>query len=325
MPSQPDQFVHTSAPPPHPERGRALFRTHPEAKRLVGPNPASFLVTLFVVTLQTGLAFLLRGQPWWLVLIVAYLFGALANHSLFVLIHEYGHNLVFRSAWANLVGGIITDLPNIVPSSVSFRIYHGMHHAYFGDPRLDPDIPTLWEARLVGNGTVRKAIWLFLFPFVQALRPLKLPDVKFATPWTIASWGAAIAYNVAIFYLFGPVALLYLFASFYFSIGFHPVGARWIQEHYLVAPPQETYSYYGPLNVIQLNIGYHNEHHDVPTVAWNRLPALKRMAPEFYEPLVAHRSWLRLIWRFLTDKNLSPWSRVVHDSRGSAPVTAGAA
>jgi len=322
MPTQPDHFVHTSAPAPHVERGRTLFRTHPEAKQLLGPNPASFLVIVFVVTLQTGIAFLLRAQPWWLVMIAAYAFGAFANHSLFVLIHECGHNLVFRSAWANLVAGIVTDLPNIIPSSVSFRIYHGMHHAYMGDPRLDPDIPTLWEARLVGNASVRKAVWLFFFPVFQALRPLKLPDVKFATPWTFASWGAAIAYDAAIVHFFGPIALLYLGASFFFSVGFHPVGARWIQEHFLVAPPQETYSYYGPLNTIQLNIGYHNEHHDAPTVAWNRLPALKRMAPELYDPLVFHKSWSRLFWRFLTDKNLSPWSRVVHDSRVGTPVVA---
>ena len=59
--------------------------------------------------------------------------------------------------------------------------------------------------------------------------------------------------------------------SFVFSIGLHPVGARWIQEHYLIAPPQETYSYYGPLNKVAFNVGYHNEHHDFSFVPWNNL------------------------------------------------------
>ena len=53
----------------------------------------------------------------------------------------------------------------------------------------------------------------------------------------------------------------------FFSIGGAPLGARWIQEHYLTFPgDQETFSYYGPMNVLALNVGYHNEHHDLMRV-----------------------------------------------------------
>ena len=48
------------------------------------------------------------------------------------------------------------------------------------------------------------------------------------------------------------------------------MGARWIQEHYLTHGEQETYSYYGPLNTVAFNVGFHNEHHDFPSVPWNR-------------------------------------------------------
>ena len=315
-------FVHSEAPEPHRERGRRLYRDHPEARTLTGPNPASFFLILFVVGLQTGIAFLLREQPWWAALLAAYVVGAFANHALFVLIHETSHNLVFRSTSANIVAGIVADLPNLFPISVSFRLYHLKHHVFQGDYRLDADIPSRWEARLVGNGFVRKAVWLFLFPVFQMLRPLRLREIRFATPWTFVSWATAISYVAAIVVFFGPVAVLYLAASFFFSVGFHPLGARWIQEHYLVAPPQETYSYYGPANVVALNVGYHNEHHDVPSVAWNRLPALRRTAPELYDSLVSHASWTRLFWRFLTDRNLSLWSRVVRENRGGVPVAA---
>lgn len=315
-------FTYSDAPEPHRERGRRLFRDHPEARALAGPNPASFLLILLVVGEQTGIAFFLRGQPWWAALLTAYVVGAFANHAAWVLIHECCHNLVFRSARANIAAGIVADLPNVVPASVSFRIYHLKHHVFQGDYRLDADLPSRWEARLVGNGFLRKAIWLFLFPVFQVLRPLRLPEIRFASPWTFVNWGAAIAYDAAVFFLLGPVALLYLAASFFFSVGLHPLGARWIQEHYLVAPPQETYSYYGPANVVALNVGYHNEHHDAPAVAWNRLPAVRRAAPELYDALVSHSSWTRLLWRFLTDRNLSLWSRAVRENRGGVPVAA---
>ncbi|HEX7573170.1 MAG TPA: fatty acid desaturase, partial [Bacteroidota bacterium] len=121
---------------------------------------------------------------------------------------------------------------------------------------------------------------------------------------------------------FGPGALLYLGLSFFFSIGLHPLGARWIQEHYLTSPPQETYSYYGPLNSVALNVGFHNEHHDLPSVPWNKLPRMKEMAPEWYDKLVSHRSWSKLLWRFLADPDISLFSRMVRKNRGDVPVTA---
>jgi len=102
----------------------------------------------------------------------------------------------------------------------------------------------------------------------------------------------------------------------------HPLGARWIQEHYLTLDVhQETYSYYGPLNAVAFNVGFHNEHHDFPSIPWNRLPQLKKRASSFYDTLQSHRSWTRLFFRFLFDKNVSLYGRILRKERNAVRLT----
>jgi sphingolipid delta-4 desaturase len=75
-------------------------------------------------------------------------------------------------------------------------------------------------------------------------------------------------------------------------------------------------------------MGYHNEHHDLPSIPWNNLPKLRAMAPEFYQNLKYHSSWSRLVLQFIFDKRYSLFSRVErmkksHDSgsRAAAQTT----
>lgn len=73
---------------------------------------------------------------------------------------------------------------------------------------------------------------------------------------------------------------------------------------------QETWSYYGPLNILAYNVGYHNEHHDFPSIPWTRLPALKAIAGDFYDVLPVHTSWPMVTFNFIFDKKIGMWSRV---------------
>jgi sphingolipid delta-4 desaturase len=57
-------------------------------------------------------------------------------------------------------------------------------------------------------------------------------------------------------------------------------------------------------------MGYHNEHHDLPSIPWNNLPKLRAMAPEFYNNLKYHSSWSRLLFQFIFDRRYSLYSRV---------------
>ena len=124
---------------------------------------------------------------------------------------------------------------------------------------------------------------------------------------------------------FGANALLYLFLSFWFSVGgLHPLSARWLQEHFAFGPDQGTFDYYGPLNTLALNIGYHNEHHDFHEIPWARLPQLRAMAPEFYDNLGCHRSWVALLVTFIFDPrySLNTRSENVENAAHAADVAA---
>lgn len=316
-------FNHSHSEEPHIQRTKDIIKKYPQIKELMGKNPNTFFWAIGVVVFQIAIGCFLSitGQPWWVALIAAYCVGAFANHALFVLIHEFTHNMVFKGRVSNLWGGIICDLPNAFPSSVSFRKYHLKHHAFQGHYDIDADLPSRWEAKLIGSNFIGKSIWLLFFPIFQALRPPRLKQIKFASKWVWINILTVIAFDIIVYFTLGLTPLIYFICSFFFSVGLHPLGARWIQEHFLVAPPQETYSYYGPLNKLAFNVGYHNEHHDFSYVPWNKLPKIREIAPEYYNTLVYHESWTKLLFQWLFDKELSLFSRVLRKDKGGVKLS----
>jgi sphingolipid delta-4 desaturase len=311
------EFHRSLADAPHPARAKAILKAHPQVRTLIGRNPWTGAIILGVVALQTAIAGAmgyLGLDYWWVALIVAYGVGAFTNHAMYVAIHDATHNLIFRNRTLNKFAALTADLPNVVPGAVGFGICHLQHHVHLGDDVHDTDVASEWEARLIGNRWYMKAFWLAFFPIFQVARTGRLQNVTVINQWTLISAAMAAVYDVAIILLFGWNGLFYLFASFVFSIGLHPLGARWIQEHHSFEGKQETFDYYGPFNRIALNIGYHNEHHDFPSIPWNRLPQVRAMAPQFYDTLKWRSSWTKLILEFIFDKRYSLYSRVTRTS-----------
>ncbi len=317
---QTDNFHKSQIDQPHPQRTKEIMRAHPEVRTLIGRNPWTAAIMLFILSLQVGMAYVmgrvLPAEYWWVAPIAAWCIGAFANHTMYVIIHEATHNLVFMSRTANRWVAMMADLPNLVPGSMGFVVFHLKHHAHQGDYDQDADMANDWEARLIGNTAIGKALWLLFFPVFQVTRPARLKSINMWSKWTWINLGMAIVFDVAITYFCGWVGLLYLVCSFFFSIGLHPVGGRWIQEHYTFEGGQETFSYYGPINIIALNVGYHNEHHDFPSIPWNNLPKLRAMAPEYYDNLKYHTSWAAIWWQFITDSRFSLFSRVERVGQG---------
>jgi len=307
-------FAQSDTPSPHRERAKQIRAAHPEVRALFQRNSWSALWTVLLVAAQLalGIGLTVLSAPWWAILIVAYVLGAFANHALFVLMHDYTHNLVFRKTNANRLGSIFANIAIVFPAAIGFRNYHLLHHKYLGIRGLDADLPTPTEARWVGDSWWRKTLWLGMFWAIQALqRPTTVRKIRTVDGWVVVNAVAMIAAMAPIVWFFGWWPVAYLFLSTAFSLGVHPVGARWIQEHYVFREGQETYSYYGPLNKLSFNMGYHNEHHDFPQVPWSLLPAIRALAPEFYNPLYHHRSWTRLLFHVLFSRKFRLHSRIV--------------
>jgi sphingolipid delta-4 desaturase len=315
-------FIHVERAEPHRARTKEILKEFPDMRKLIGKNPTTFYAIVGLVAFQIVMSWLVSDQSWWIVLGAAYILGAFADHALFVMIHECAHKLIFKKPNANRLAGILANIPLIFASSVSFETYHIKHHSFQGVHELDGDLPNYWEAKLINNIFIGKVIWLLFYPFFQLFRLSRLKEINPFNKWVGLNWLVQIICITAITVLFGWKALAFLVLSFFFSVGLHPLGARWIQEHYLTSGgEQETYSYYGAFNKVAFNVGYHNEHHDFPSVPWNRLPEIRKEAPAFYNTLSYHTSWTKLFLRFLFDKEISLFSRIVRANRGKVLLT----
>ena len=289
-----------------------MLAAHPELRLLAGPEPHTAIWVAVLVGAQLALAVAVGNQPWYVWLPVAYLLGATIDHALWALIHETAHNLVFRWRTANRLVAIGANLPLVLPGAIPFCKYHLLHHRHMGDMELDAGIPGPDESRVIGRSSVRKGLWLAGTFLVQGvIRPKRMKRIPMIDGWTTVNVVVQIACMAVFAALAGRGPFIYLLASSILAIGFHPLGARWIQEHFALVPGQETYSYYGPLNRVSFNVGYHNEHHDLVTVPWSRLPLVRRTAPEFYEHMHAYYSWTELFVRFLRDRNITLFDYVI--------------
>ncbi|KAK5116685.1 hypothetical protein LTR62_007359 [Meristemomyces frigidus] len=331
-----DKFFWTYTEEPHRSRRQAIIKAHPEVLKLCGPEPLTTPLVLAVVSLQIFCAYALRHSAFfsWPFFLTAYLIGATANQNLFLAIHEITHNLAFKSPLANRLLAIVANLPIGIPYSASFRPYHLTHHKSLGVEGLDTDLPTALEAWFL-DSVAGKAFFATFQILFYALRPMfvyKLP----LTLIHAANILAQVAFDYTLVHYCGGRSLGYLILSSFLAGSLHPCAGHFIAEHYvfpqqkstqhsrksntklqpttrtapLVAAPEETYSYYGPLNYLTYNVGLHNEHHDFPAIPWTRLWKLNAIANEFYAELPCHHSWVGVTWDFIFEQNVGLWCRV---------------
>ena len=153
----------------------------------------------------------------------------------------------------------------VFPFAVTFRGYHQEHHKYQGVDGVDTDIPCDFECKFV-QGTGSKTVWATCQILAYALRPC-IVRMQTITKWHVFNIISQLAFDAVMLKCCGVQPFIFNVLSIFLAGGLHPCAGHFISEHYVFphkSGEQETYSYYGILNRLTWNVGYHNEHHDFP-------------------------------------------------------------
>lgn len=308
-------FIWATDKEPHAERRKVILKAHPEIKELMRYDPNTKLIALILMLLQIVTAFNLRnhdylgGQGTAVFWLASYLIGGSINQILLLICHEASHNLCFKSYTANKMFGLFVNLPMVIPFYVLFKFYHTEHHKSQGKDGVDTDIPTNLEAKLLSS-TPGKWFFMFFHMWFYALRPVCIKRAP-VTSWLIFNYILQINATLLVYQTMGLSSVVYLLASLHFAGSIHPLAFHFIGEHYVFDEKNETYSYYGLLNKISMNVGFHNEHHDFPSVPWSNLPKIYEYAKnDFYSKLPSHSSYSGMLWKFLTTPEVTLFNRV---------------
>lgn len=327
----------------HRSRREKILAAHPEVAKLNGRNSYTPVINLGLIALQSYFAIALERYPWWAAMIVAYLFGGWVEGVIFTSCHEYCHNLGPKNrTWTQILltlGSICT--PNNWGNM--FRHFHMSHHINqgshdkneYGD-LLDNEhlILKSWNTVATEKPTskiffgIKKILKLhsnilqFWLPRIL-VRPVQ--NVYFCLKSLFAGQmprafmrhqvietSSKVLFFSMIFYFGGVTSVLYLCLSSLLYYGFllHPGLTLWVTSHSAnemldgqAYAPSGTFVFGPIMSLVSMNITYHCEHHDFPSIPWHRIKEVRKLAPEFYNEKAEPQtnSYLKLLATYFFD------------------------
>jgi fatty acid desaturase len=239
------------------------------------------------------------------------------------LVHEAAHQTLFAIRSANHRVGEVMSFVAGSPYASFERIRH-MHMRHHLD-RADLtcfDLKGLMQTRPVVRGALKFLEWAYfpateMFMHAQVIcRPFLAPSQRRHWPRAAAMLAVRVGLLIALWSMAPKATLLYLLAVLLqlHVLNFFDAFHHTFEQH-VVAPEQpiamegrdrayeqiNTYSnlvsrLHPWLNALVLNFGYHNAHHQQPSVPWWRLPALHHKIYGLDAPAVLPLRELLFTW-----------------------------
>ena len=259
----------------------------------------------------------------------------LLAHSMVIaayLIHECGHNLVFRSSRHNArLGRLLSWLCGAAYGTYEDLRYKHFRHHVDNDDVVWFEYDKWFERHPLAMRLTRVLEWLYIpahdliMHFIMVFTSFVITQRRDQRARNLAVIAVRGSVFVALLVLYPEVAMLYVVAYllmmhvlrfmdalqhdypynptlFEYAEPPHKRDAAWEQEHTFSNPHSLRFE---KLNWLTLNFGFHNAHHADMNVPWYRLPALHRELtggdPDTVIPLLSqlrlyHRNRVRRVY-----------------------------
>lgn len=308
----------------------AFLERHFRYRDGILPNLLALAVTLAGWPLGVALMTL----PAWPLALAGFLLTSLALVWSAYFIHEFAHYAIFRSADANRRWGTLMTWINgsCIARFDDLRRKHMRHHVERADVITFDAQAFLKRSPAAFRRAVLLLEWLY-FPAVEFL----MRGFVIARAWSKGGGARRrllliLALRIAGFALLGwlsPLALLLYFAAYLVMITVlrfadcfqHTYEAYPIDDDTPLPPDMIRDKAYEQantytnivgldrpwLNLLWLNFGYHNAHHERPVVPWHQLPSLHReLYGDRYAQVVTVPELLKAFHRHRVRRVLSP-------------------